>query len=86
MTTDVTLRAQQLAVVFERFVEAGGARRAVLARIFFITIALAVALPRAIALAASVAGAVGAGLAVFAVGVGRAANLQRVDAEPVEEV
>lgn len=82
----MTLSAQQFAFVSERFVEALGTCLAVLAGISFITIALSVALSRAIAFAGTVARAIRAWQAFLAEVVWRAADFEGVDAEPLEEI
>lgn len=82
----VALRAQQFALVLERFIEALTARVTVVTGVAFITITLAVALAGSVAFANSISRAVGAGQAVFAEVARWAAGLQGIDAEPLEEI
>lgn len=82
----MALGAKQLRLVAECFIEAIGTCVAVLAGVAFITVALAVALARAVAFADAILRAVSAGLAVLPVVALRTTNLQRVDAEPAEEI
>lgn len=82
----MALGAKQFALVFEGFVEALGTRFASFPGISFFTIALSVALTRAVALANAVARAICARQAFLAEVVGWTAHLEGVDAEPFEEV
>lgn len=82
----MALGAQQLAFVFESFIEALGTRLAAFPGVSFITITLSVALASAIAFAGAIPRAICARQTFLAEVVGRAADFECVDAEPFEEV